>query len=410
MPIITSLLDTDAYKFKMGKLVWRKYPRVPVRYGFTNRTKSVRLPEFVSINDLRDELDGAREISFRNEELDYLGSLKNRENALYDKDYLAFLKDYHLPPYELEETRDSFRLEFPGEWQHTIYWETIALPIITELYTRGLLKTLTDKSQADVFNKGILRLQKKQDVLGKRPDIAVSDFGTRRRASREWQGYVVPTMAHTPNINFLGTSNVYLAMKHGVPPIGTMAHELFMVMAALRMAGTDEELINSQRQVLRDWWEEFGPDHSIALSDTWGRDFFLSKLFPEFARTWQGSRQDSGDPFAYGEALIGFYRLLRIDPRQKLIVFSDGLDLDTIVALADIFAGRIKVGFGWGTNLTNDLGLPTLSLVIKVIEAAGYGTVKLSDNLAKAMGRREDIQRIIRVAGYHGTFQQECRY
>ena len=213
-----------------------------------------------------------------------------------------------------------------------------------------------------------------------------------------------------PKTHFVGTSNTYLAMRHNLMPMGTCAHEPFMVLGACAMGKSDKELFETPRQVLLDWWNEYGQGLSIALTDTWGSPYFLGNIFPEFAWQWKGVRQDSCDPFQFGETMIQFYEALLIDPREKMIIFSDGLELETILSLADIFSSRIHIAFGWGTNFTNDLGIPSLSIVIKVIEAGGRGAVKLSDNSAKAIGKPKDIERIKRVVGYMGTFNAPCRY
>jgi nicotinate phosphoribosyltransferase len=200
-----------------------------------------------------------------------------------------------------------------------------------------------------------------------------------------------------------------MAMQYGLLPMGTMAHELFMVMAGM-MAESDATIRASHNRVLQEWWAEYGSGLSTALTDTYGSDFFFRDMTAAQACVWKGLRQDSGDPIAFGEKAIAFYKRHGIDPRDKFIVFSDGLDLGTIVKLADHFAGRIRVSFGWGTNLTNDLGFEALSLVIKVIEANGRCTVKLSDNLAKATGNAPDIERFKQIFGHTVMTFEECRY
>ena len=174
--------------------------------------------------------------------------------------------------------------------------------------------------------------------------------------------------------------------------------------------GSDEEIRASHQKVLDIWWQEYGEPLSIALTDTYGSDFFFRDFTEEQAQNWRGLRQDSGDSIMFGEKAIAFYNRLGIDPREKLIVFSDGLDIRKIVEIAERFTGRIKVAFGWGTNLTNDLGLKPLSLIVKAIEANGYRTVKLSDNLAKAMGDKEDIDRFIKIFEYSNTFSEALVY
>ncbi|MDP3769987.1 MAG: nicotinate phosphoribosyltransferase [Candidatus Sungbacteria bacterium] len=410
MAISTSVLDTDDYKFSMGQFIFhRPYLNVQVRFGFINRTKGVRMAEYISEQKLREELNAAREVRLTSEEYDFMADRKLGKRQMFQKDYLEFLRDFRLGPYDLEERDGNFRLEFSGPWSEATYWETRALPIISELYYGSVIHSSTNPSPSEIYAQGYRRHTDKLDFLLRSPRIRFSDFGTRRRASKDWQEYAVVSAHRTLGDQFLGTSNTYLAMKHHLKPVGTMAHELNMIIAACHMAGSDEELRGTQRQLLRDWEAEYGPDLLIALCDTWGSQFFLNKIFPEFARRWTGTRQDSGDPFAYGEAVIELYKTLRIDPQSKLIVFSDSLNVEIMEALAMIFDRRINVVFGLGTNFTNDLGIPTLSLIIKALQAAGRGTVKLPDNLAKAMGSPEDIARIIRVAGHTNTFFEECK-
>ena len=410
MPISTSVLDTDDYKFSMGQFIFhRPYLNAEVRFGLINRTKGVRIAEHVSEQKLREELDAAREVRMTQEEYDFMADRKLGKRQMFQKDYLRFLRDLRPGPYELEERDGNFRLEFAGKWSEATYWETRALPIVSELYYGSVIQHSTNPSPSEIYAEGYRRHEEKLDILSRRTMIRFSDFGTRRRASKDWQEFVVVSTARRLGDQFLGTSNTHFAMKHHLNAVGTMAHELNMIIAACHMAGTDEELRGTQRQLMRDWEAEYGPDLLIALSDTWGSQFFLRHIFPEFAHRWTGTRQDSGDPFAYGEAVIQCYETLRIDPKTKLIVFSDSLNLETMEALAMIFNGRIKTIFGWGTNFTNDLKIPTISLVIKALRAAGHGTVKLSDNLAKAMGSPEDINRIIQAAGYKNKFFEECK-
>jgi nicotinate phosphoribosyltransferase len=409
MPIITSLLDLDFYKLTMGQLVFHRYPNVPVKFAFTNRTKKVRIAEFVDESDLRRELDHVRTLRFMDDELQYLRSAPGEHGRLFGGDYLQFLKNLQLPAYHLAEHEGTYKLEFPGAWAEVIYWETIALSIINELYFRALMSRLSEFEREVAYATGAIRLAEKIKILRGKPDIRFSDFGTRRRFSRAWQDYVVRTLAKELPVQCVGTSNVAMAMKHGLTPIGTFAHEMYMVMAGV-MWGSDEDIRASHNKVLQDWWDEYGFGLSIALTDNYGTDFFFRDMTAEQARQWKGLRQDSGDPFDFGEKAVAFYQRHGIDPRQKTIVFSDGLDVETIVQLADYFAGRIQVAFGWGTNLTNDLGFDALSLIIKAIESCGHGVVKLSDNLAKALGAPEDVERFKRIFNYTLTTFQQVRY
>lgn len=410
MPIIESLLDNDFYKFTMGQVVFKRHPNVQVRFALKNRTRGVRLADFIREKDLRAELNHVRSLRFTKTELHYLRGTNEYSERMFCEPYLEFLGRLKLPPYELKKVDGNYILEFPGNWAEVMYWEIYALAIVNELYYRGVMSSLSKFEKDSVIAEGITRLAGKIKILRRRPDITFCDFGTRRRFSREWQDYIVKSLAEElPSTQFFGTSNTYLAMKHGILPMGTSAHEMYMGVSGV-MRGSDEEILASHNKVLRDWWEEYGWGLSIALTDQYGTNFFFMDMTTEQAKNWKGLRQDSGDPFAFGEKAIAFYQRCGVDTREKLLVFSDGLDVGTIVKLADRFASRIKVTFGWGTNLTNDLGFSALSLIVKLMESNGQGTVKLSDNLAKALGKPEDIERLKKIFGYTGTEYKEVRY
>ncbi len=408
-PIIQSLLDADFYKFTMGQLVFHRYSNIPVKYAFTNRTRSIMLADFISEKDLRHELDYARRLKLSKTEIHYLRGTNEYGERMFKEDYLEFLSGLKLPEYDLEVRDGQFLLEFSGEWSRAIYWETIALAIVNELYYRSLLSMESRFGRDLVFSEGRKSLAEKIDKLRKHREITFCDFGTRRRFSRDWQDYVVGVLAEEIPRQMLGTSNTYLAMKHGLMPMGTAAHEMGMVMSGI-MGESDEAIRASHNKVLRDWWDEYSLGLSVALTDTYGTDFFFKDMTAEQARNWKGLRQDSGDPFQFGRKAIAFYEKMGIDPKTKMIVFSDGLDVDTIVKLHNTFRGKIKTTFGWGTNLTNDLGFRALSLVVKTVEANGRGLVKLSDNIAKAIGKPEDIERFKKIFGYASTTFEECKY
>jgi nicotinate phosphoribosyltransferase len=269
-----------------------------------------------------------------------------------------------------------------------------------------------------VMANGHLRLMQKIKILRNYPEILFSDFGKRRRFSAEWQDYVDSVLRDELSRNFLGTSNTYAAMRTGVVPMGTAAHELFMIIAGITEE-TGDWLTVATRQVLKDWREEFGWGLAIFLPDTFGSDHFFRLLTPEDLKDWKGFRWDSGDPFEFGDKVIALYERHGIDPKEKLLIPSDGLELETILRLHNYFNGRIKMSYGWGTNLTNDLmdnvwrddyWYGPLSLVVKPASANGRGLVKLSDNLAKAIGAPADVERYKRAAGYKVTENVECVY
>lgn len=408
MPIIESLLDTDEYKLKMGQLVFHRHPDTPVKYAFKNRTTKVRLAGFIDEGELREELDHIRTLRFRDDEIEYLFGVRMAGKRIFQDDYLNFLRGFQMPGYHLEKTSDTFTLEFSGKWSEAIYWETPALAIVNELYNRAVIRKM-GYNIVGLWKEGNRRLQEKISKLKQYPEIIFSDFGTRRRFMRGWQEYVIGELIKRVPKQLIGTSNVLLAMKYKIPAIGTFAHEMDMIYSGIYHAD-DTDIRASHNKVLQDWWGEYGYESSIALTDTYGTDFFFRDFEPKQARLWKGLRQDSGDPFEFGEKAIKFYEGFALDPAAKLIIFSDGLDVETIVKLHKHFSGRIQTGFGWGTNLTNDLGINALSLIIKAVESCGYGTVKLSDNLAKAMGKPEDIERFKRIFGHTANAYKECVY
>lgn len=408
-PVIASLLDTDFYKFTMGQIVFDKYSSVPVTYSFKNRTANIFLARHIKEARFRDELDHVRGLRFTRQDCAYLRTIALSGKPLFNERYLDFLRGLQLPAYEVKVTHDNFEITVKGNWAEAIYWETFILSIVNELYYRSLMEH-EDITSDSAWAEGLRRLERKIALVKAQPQIVFSDFGTRRRFSLAWHNAIMGKLsADVPPSQFIGTSNVYFARKYSLAPIGTMAHEMFMVVSGI-MHDTEETIYASHNKVLQDWWDYYGFDLSVALTDTFGSDFFFRDLSPEQARNLKGLRHDSGDPIAFGEKAIQFYESHGIDPLEKLIVFSDGLDIEGICRLTEHFSGRIKITFGWGTNLTNDLGLGALSLVVKVVDSCGHGTVKLSDNLAKAIGKPEDIERFKHIFGYTGTLFETCRY
>ena len=411
--IVSSLLDTDFYKFPMGQLIFRSYSNVEVEFGLINRS-GAPLARFIREEELRDELDQVRSLRFNNSELHYLRGTNEYGERMFGEDFLQFLKNLQLPPYRLERVGDSYRLSFAGPWAAVTYWEIPALAIVNELYYRSQLDAQSRFDQDVTQAAGISRLREKIGRLREYPAITFSDFGTRRRFSGAWHDYLVGALAEELPAQFRGTSNVHLAMKHGLLPMGTSAHELPMVVAALAFAEADktqdpeEILAGAQQEVLQGWWDLYGTGLSIALTDTFGSPFFF-RTAPEYvARDWKGTRQDSGSPFSYGEQAINWYAKYGVDPLSKLTVFSDQLDVQRMVDLHLAFRGRLGHTFGIGTNLTNDVGFNPISIVIKTLKANGRSTVKLSDNLAKALGNSDEVERYKKAAGYTNTESAEC--
>ncbi len=415
-PIVRSRLEPDFYKFTMGQLIWRKYGQVDVTFSFRNRTPAARLGEAIDLSELRQHLDHARSLMFTNSELHYLRGTNEYQERMFDEGYLEFLRTLRLPDYHLARRGDDIELEFSGPWAHVTYWETMALSIVNETYYRTLLRRLSRFEREAIFAEGIRRLRAKLLVLRERPDVVFSDFGTRRRFSGAWQIYVDETLRDELNDGasegqFLGSSNTYAAMVAGLVPMGTAAHELPMVIAGALDAGDADPdwLRRAQRQVIDDWWEQYGWGLSIFLPDTFGSEFFFGVLSDDDLRRWKGFRWDSGPLDAFGERVIRAYEEIGVDPREKMLVASDALDLPAMLDGQERFGGRIRVSHGWGTGLTNDLldnamvgdrWFGPMSLVLKPTRADGRGLVKLSDNPAKAIGAPADVARYKRAAGY----------
>lgn len=395
----------DYYKATMGQLEYEKHPDAQVTFALKNRSPERPLSEYVTPTMVRERLSDLQQ-GWQPEEIAYLASLQNQDgDAQFSEAYLNFLADNQLPPVVVDyDATGDISVSVTGPWPLVTFWETVVMSELNELYFQEkLAREGTDL--AALYAEGDRRLNEKISRLQTRPDIKFSDFGTRRRFSYEWQKHVIERVAHELSDNFVGTSNIYLAHELGLKPIGTFAHELPMVYCALSDEQGDDPL-DGHNRVLQDWQQLYKGDLSTALTDTFTSEFFFADMTPDQAAEWKALRHDSGDPFEFGDRVIAFYESLGIDPQQKTIVFSDGLNIDGIVALADYFKGKINVLFGWGTTLTNDLGTKSNNIVMKAVAVNGVSTVKLSDNEGKHTGDQEKIdlytrlknQRIGRVA------------
>lgn len=407
-PIINSLLDIDFYKFTMGQFIFNLYPQIPVKFAFKNRTTKVRLADRVDEQELQEQLDHLKTLIIFGQEYDYLESIKIGEQPMFSKQYPRFLLELELCDYYLEKHDGQYILEFSGPWSRVTYSETLALAIISELYTQAMMR-VQGLSKRDIWTIGEEKLLEKIEILKKYPGITFADFGHRRRSSFDWHEYEVEILKNELPKQFIGTSDTYLAWKYDLMSIGTNAHELQQVLAALAK-DNDEAVRQAPYKVAQDWWNLYGWDLSIILPDTFGTSSFLTGVTKEQAQAWKGFRQDSGDPFEIGERTIVFYQQHGINSKDKLLIFSDGLEVPTMIKLYEQFSSRIRVSFGWGTNLTNDVGIKPLSLVIKVVEADGQPAVKLSDNLEKAIGTPQEIERYKKIFGYQETYNQKCTY
>ncbi|MBL3552799.1 nicotinate phosphoribosyltransferase [Rhodovulum sulfidophilum] len=401
-PIVRSLLDTDFYKLLMCQSVYRNHPETQVRFSLINRTTDIRLAELIDEGELRQQLDHIRTLRLTRGESTWLrGNTFYGKRQMFRPDFMEWFEQLRLPPYTLEKRNGQYELTFEGRWPDVMMWEIPALAVLMELRSRAVLETLGKFELQVLYARGMTKLWEKIERLRGLDGLKLADFGTRRRHSFLWQDWCVQAMIEGLGDRFTGTSNCLIAMRHDIEAIGTNAHELPMVQAAL--AGTDAELARAPYKVLADWHEEHDGNLRIMLPDTFGTRGFLENA-PDWLAGWTGIRIDSGDPAEGAETAIAWWKARGEDPSQKLIIFSDGLDVDKIVELHHRFAGRAKISFGWGTLLTNDFrglvpgdGLAPFSLVCKAVSANGRPTVKLSDNPNKAMGPAAEIERYKRV-------------
>ncbi|RKP56475.1 nicotinate phosphoribosyltransferase [Pararobbsia silviterrae] len=372
--IITSLLDTDLYKFTMMQVVLHHFPSAEVEYAFRCRTPDIDLTPY--IDEIRDEIRGLCALRFTPQELDYLRSWRFMKS-----DFIDFLELFHLNERHIEVTASpkhngEIEIKITGPWLHTILFEVPVLAIVNEVYFRN---TQTDPDYAE----GRARAAEKIRLLGANADYSecrIADYGTRRRFSKRWHEEVVLMLKDTLRDQFAGTSNVFFAYKHGLTPLGTMAHEYLQACQALGPRLRDSQIYGFEM-----WAKEYRGDLGIALSDVYGMKAFLRDFDMYFCKLFDGARHDSGDPFEWGERLIRHYEDNRCDPKTKVMVFSDALDIPKVLQLYERFKGRTKLAFGVGTNLTNDLGYTPLQVVIKMVRCNGQPVAKLSDSPGKNM-------------------------
>ncbi len=438
-PVTRSLLDTDFYKLLMLQFIWKHYPKTRVQFTLYNRSASGPVDTFAH-EELIEQLDHAREMRFRRSELVWLaGNTFYGRRGIFEPAFLEWLeRDFRLSDYELSVKDGRFHLSFDGLWTDTTMWELYSLSIISELRTRANLKKLSEFGLDILYARAKTKLWSKIERLRGVPNLTVADFGTRRRHSFLWQEYVVEAMAANLGTGFTGTSNAFLAHKHDLEAIGTNAHEIPMVLAALAPPDNDEALKASQYKVLEMWQKTYDGALRIMLPDTFGTTQFLEGA-PDWAADWTGQRIDSKDPYIAGDEYIAWLKARGRDPQNKLIIASDALDVDDILGLHAYFGGilrngiapndirsaadfedrrkwtpgrRIRFSAGWGTLLTNDFrdcdpsgdsGFDPISLISKVSTVEGRPAVKLSDNYAKALGPPVEIERYRRVFGTVGV-------
>ena len=376
-PIIVSLLDTDLYKFNMDQVIFHKHTDLSGEYYFKCRNKDVVFtPEMVE--EINAQIDHLCTLKFTKAELDYLRSIR-----FIKDDYVEFLRLWRpIREYVTAELAENGELEVVvrGPLFSAMQFEIFLLEIINEVYFR--LKydysVLLDSAK-EKFEKKIA------DFKSGKYTFKFAEFGCRRRLSREWEDEVVRRLA-TETDNCIGTSNVYLAMKYNLTPIGTYAHEFVQM-----YQGIDSiPLAYTNHYAMKDWYDEYDGDNGTALTDTITTDLFLLDFNRSNVNNYSGVRHDSGDPYEWGEKIIAHYKKYGVDPKSKLLLFSDSLDFDKAQKLYDAFKDRTKVSFGIGTFCTNDTCEKALNIVIKLQYVNGRPVAKLSDTPSKAMCRDTD--------------------
>jgi len=397
-PIVRSLLDTDVYKLLMLQTIWKERADVPVTFSLINRTRTVKLAEEIDEMELRAQLDHARSLRLSKKELIWLtGNTFYGKARLFTGEFLDWLKNYQLPDYQLRVEDGQYLIDFEGSWADISLWEIPVLSIISEL-----------RSRAAMHGVGRFEL----DVLYARAKAKLWEKA-RRRHSFLWQRWCIAAMKEGLGDKFIGTSNVLMAMDLDLDAIGTNAHELPMVEASL--ASDDQELRSSPYKVLENWSRTYDGNLLIVLPDTYGTTNFLASA-PDWVADWSGFRIDSKEPIEGGEELISWWESKGQDPREKLLIFSDGLTVETIEEVYKRFNNRVRLSFGWGTHLTNDFSdcatiandnLKAISLVCKVTHANGKATVKLSDNFGKATGPADEIERYRQIFGAANMSEQD---
>lgn len=371
-PIINSLLDTDLYKFSMQQAVLHQFPNAnEVEFHFKCRDEGINMVQY--IEEINKQIDHLCTLKFTEEELIYLSGLRYLK-----KDYIDFLSIFHLQRKYVnvkQINEKEIDVVIIGPWVHTIPFEIYILSIINETYFKNTQhKDVYINGEKNLIEK--IQLIKEQNI----EEFKFSDFGTRRRYSREWQEKVVVKLKKELPNNFTGTSNVFFAKKYNLTPIGTMAHEYLQAAQAL-----GPRLRDSQKFALEKWVQEYRGDLGIALTDVVGTDAFLRDFDLYFCKLFDGVRHDSGDPIEWGYKILNHYKKMNIDSKTKSLVFSDGLNIKKAINIFSEFNGKIKVFFGIGTNLTNDLGIKSLNIVIKMTSCNGSPVAKISDSPGKTM-------------------------
>lgn len=391
-PIITSFLDLDLYKITMGQCVLHKFPEAQVEFEFKCRNNIDLLPYEKQI---REQIDSLSSLSFKEEELKYLSTLR-----YIKKDFIEFLRILKLDPNCVKIYNNNLgrklEINIKGSWLYTIWFETMILSIISEVYNANC-NPQTDSNEKLGLERLNENLKWVYDInANTKQNFRMIEFGTRRRYSKHYHQLVIELLKKEIPDNLLGTSNVKFAMDYNLKPIGTHAHEFFQAMQGMKC-----RLADSQKMALETWVQEYRGDLGIALTDTIGIDAFLRDFDLYFAKLYDGCRHDSGCAHEFTRKIIDHYKKLGINPKDKIIVYSDSLDIKTATDLCRKCEGQIKTSYGIGTKLTNDIpDVTPLNMVIKMTKCNGQPVAKLSDSNGKSMCKDEQyLQYLKKVFG-----------
>ena len=398
--IITSLLDNDLYTFTQMYFIWRNQPNTTVEYEFFCRNKSLKLGFLAK--EVQKQVNLLKNLKFEKDELDYFAEKSYLTKSFTNFDFINnFLKNFRLFPeaeVKVSDENGFLKIKIAGNWSKTIIYEVPVLAIVNELYFKyKTLETMKDYCNVEKinFSQPTIILENNIRLAREHKDFKFVEFGTRRRYSKTWQDQVVFTLKESLQDNFIGTSNVFLAKKYNLQCKGTMAHQLISGYLSLCNGRIEE----AQKTVLLQWLKEFdtekGPELAIALSDTFTTKAFFKDFTKILAKSYNGTRQDSGNADEYADNLLKHYEKLGIVSKTKTLMFSNALDFPEAIRLHLKYHNKIKTLFGIGTKLTNDMGFTeAINIVIKLTKCNGKAVIKLSDDPTKAIGNKEMIEKV----------------
>lgn len=382
-PIITSALEQDMYKYSMGQAIYHQFPLYTAIWTFKCRNKDVHFTKEM-VEEIKEQIRDFCSLRYKEDELEYLSSI-----AWLKKSYIDFLRLWHgrYKDFIIDNNDPcGLRIEANGSWLNTSMYEIPTLAIVNEVYFRMAY------NYNELFESFKKKLNDKINKLVMANGLSIgnfSEFGLRRRLSGEAQDLAVRELAkekHFASSHFVGTSNVYLAKKYNVTPVGTQAHEYIMSFQGNHKISP----AYSNYYSMKSWVEEYGVQNGIALTDTIGTDVFLKDFDLTNATLFSGVRHDSGDPVEWGEKIITHYKKLGIDPKTKTLLFSDSLNFEKADKLYNYFKDKAKVAFGIGTYIANDTSAPALNIVMKTTKINDYDVAKISDTPGKGMCKNED--------------------